>query len=75
MKIFYFDMSIDIRTDDYYFQGTFEQWRLVHLVIASAMFFGTCFFGYFGNSEVEPWNSQCKKTDDSDGENEGAPNH
>ena len=43
------------------FQGTFEQWRIIHLTIASSMIFGTCFFGWFANSEVEPWNSQQSK--------------
>ena len=35
-------------------------------MIATAMIFGTCFFGWFANSEVEPWNSQQPKAVDDD---------
>ena len=45
-------------------QGTFEQWRIIHIMIASSMVFGALFFGHFANSEVEPWDSQSSKTED-----------
>ena len=51
-------------------QGTFEQWRIIHITIASSMVLGGLFFGYFANSEVEPWNSQHRNAKNEVDQNE-----
>ena len=37
-----------------YTQGTLEQWRQLFLILAGILVFGSCFFGHFADSEVEP---------------------
>ena len=38
-------------------QGTLQQWRSIFIIFAGIQVFGSCFFGYFADSEVEPWNT------------------
>ena len=45
----------------WYVQGTLEQWQAIFLILAGILVFGSLFFGYFADSEVETWNTQNTK--------------
>ena len=45
-------------------KGTLEEWRSIFLYLVGVLVFGSCFFGYFANSEVEPWNTKNVKNRD-----------
>ena len=44
-----------------YTQGTLEQWRALFLIQVAFLVFGALFFGYYADSEVEPWNAPKKR--------------
>ena len=46
-------------------KGTLEEWRSIFLYLVGVLVFGSCFFGYFANSEVEPWNTKNVKNSDA----------